>query len=98
MSDQSGAAPERISVDQLAEAVTSGVLRALSSQTFRDEERPARVAELAAERGIFGQLVITCGMWPTGKEPPLIGGGLPNRIVAGGGVGDGGGEDQGTSP
>jgi hypothetical protein len=91
MSDQSGAVPKPISVDQLTEAITSGVLRALSSQTFVDKDRPVNGAQLAAERGIFSQLVITCGNWPTGKEAPVIGGGLPNTIVAGGG-------DQGTPP
>jgi hypothetical protein len=88
--------PERISVDQLTEAITNGVLRALGAQTFVDEDRRVNVARLAAERGIFSQLVITCGMWPTGKEPPVVGGGeLPGRIVAGGGAG---GPDQGASP
>ena len=95
MSDQSGAAPEPISVDQLTEAITSGVLRALSSQAFVDKDRPVNAARLAAERGIFSQLVVTCGMWPAGKESPVIGGGLPSTIVAGGGAGGG---DQGTPP
>jgi hypothetical protein len=95
MSDQSEAAPKPISVDQLTEAITSGVLRALSAQTFVDKDRPVNMAQLAAERGIFSQIVITCGSWPTGKESPVIGSGLPNTIVAGGGAG---GEDQGTLP
>ena len=74
MSDQPGAmAPGPISVDQLTEAVASGVLRALSSPAFA-QERPVDVAQLAAERGIFGQITIICGWWPTGKEPPVIGG------------------------
>lgn len=85
MSDQPGAersAP--ISVDQLTEAVASGVLRALNSPAFA-KDKAVDVGQLAADRGIFGQVVILCGVWPTGKEPPGGGIGLPG--TTGGGVG-----------
>ena len=86
MTERSGAAPEPISVDQLTEAVTNGVLRALSAQRTA-ENSPVSVAKMIADRGIFSQIIVTCGSWPTGKEPPLIDGGVPSTIVAGGGQG-----------
>lgn len=83
MSDQSSAqTPASISVDQLTEAVASGVLRALNSPTFA-RDKAIDVGQLAADRGIFGQIVIVCGMWPTGKEPPVGGIGLPVGGVGG---------------
>jgi hypothetical protein len=73
MSDQpTPTSPGPISVEQLTEAVARGVLQALSSPAFA-REKAVDVAQLAAERGIFGQLVIICGFWPTGKEPPIGG-------------------------
>lgn len=66
------ARPEAIGVDQLTEAITSGVLRALESQTATHGE-PVDFAKMASDRGIFGQVVILCGIWPNGKEPPVIG-------------------------
>jgi hypothetical protein len=88
MSDQSSIGrSESIGVDQLTEAIASGVLRALGSQAAQD--KPVDFAQLASDRGIFGQVVILCGIWPTGKEPPVIGG-LPESLGNVGGV-------QGTS-
>ena len=86
MSDQPGAqTPASIPVDQLTEAVASGVLRALNSPTFA-KDKAVDVGQLAADRGVFGQIVILCGIWPTGKESPVGGLGLP---VGGlGGVGE----------
>jgi hypothetical protein len=85
MSDQPSAeTPASISVDQLTEAVASGVLRALNSPAFA-KDKAIDVGQLAADRGIFGQIVIVCGMWPTGKEPPLGGVGLPVGGVGGAG-------------
>jgi hypothetical protein len=64
--------PEAIGVDQLTEAITNGVLRALGSQGATHGE-PVDFLKLASDRGIFGQVVILCGIWPNGKEPPVIG-------------------------
>jgi len=85
MSDQSGAeTPASIPVDQLTEAVASGVLRALNSPTFA-KDKAVDIGQLAADRGVFGQIVILCGIWPTGKEPPVGGLGLPFGGVGGAG-------------
>jgi hypothetical protein len=85
MSEQPGAeTPASIPVDQLTEAVASGVLRALNSPTFA-RDKAVDVGQLAADRGIFGQIVIVCGIWPTGKEPPVGGIGLPIGGVGGAG-------------
>jgi hypothetical protein len=75
---------ESIAVDQLTEAIATGVLRALGSQSA-SQDKPVDIGRLAADRGIFGQVVILCGVWPSGKEPPLIGG-LPGGVGNVGGV------------
>jgi hypothetical protein len=65
-------------VDQLTEAITSGVLRALAAQSA-ETDSPVDLAELVGKRGIFGQVIVLGGMWPDGTR---IG-----RTVLGGAVG-----------
>jgi hypothetical protein len=72
-----------ISVDQLTEAVTNGVLRALNAQRASDN---AVSIEQMIDRGIFSQIVVTAGNWPTGRDPFPNGVSLPNTIVGGPGA------------
>jgi hypothetical protein len=44
-------------VDQLTEAITSGVLRALAAQSA-ETDSPVDLAELVGKRGIFGQVIV----------------------------------------
>lgn len=70
-----------ISVDQLTEGIATGVLRALNSPAIA-KDKTVDIAQLAADRGIFGQLVIICGFLPPGQTLPgtgsIIGGGIGN--------------------
>jgi hypothetical protein len=61
-----------ITLDQLSEAVTSGVLRAISAHRLEARDTPGDLSRMLLDRGIFGQVVVTCGQWPNGKEPPIL--------------------------
>jgi hypothetical protein len=74
---------EPISVDQLTEAVTNGVLRALNAQRASDS---VVSIDQMIDRGIFSQIVVTAGNWPTGRDPFPSGVSLPNAIAGGPGA------------
>jgi hypothetical protein len=58
-----------IPVDQLVNAVTEGVLRALEARSAA-EDSGGSVADLLADHGIFGTVTVTGGLWPRDRRPP----------------------------
>jgi hypothetical protein len=66
---------KQLSVDQLTEAVASGVLRALEARVPSDEAVDFR--SVVKEGGLFGSIHITCGIWPPDLD--RSGGLLPPR-------------------
>jgi hypothetical protein len=66
--------PNQLSMDQLTEAVTGGVLRALEARKVSD--RPIDFESIIKDRGIFGKIVVTCGIWP--NDPRTLPGELPD--------------------
>jgi hypothetical protein len=74
-------APASLSIEGVAEAVTSGVLRALAAHASSTEEQ-VDIAALIAAGGLFGSVVIVGGMWPTNTKTGIAG--LPGAVVGGG--------------
>jgi hypothetical protein len=74
MSEQPGGGRpnDSIPVDRLTEAITAGVLRALAAQAAA-ESVDSDILGMVEKRGIFGQVVVTGGMWPTDQRAPILG-------------------------
>jgi hypothetical protein len=77
-----------LSVQDLTEAVASGVLRALAIHQAA-HDAPADAETLSKGGGAFASLTIVCGQWPTGNRNPL-GTGIPGPFggIAGGIAGE----------
>jgi hypothetical protein len=79
-----------LSVQDLTEAVATGVLRALAAHQAANDA-PADAETLSKGGGVFGSLVIVCGQWPTGNRNPL---GIPGPF---GGIAGGNTDEQSGS-
>jgi hypothetical protein len=59
-----------LSVQDLTEAVATGVLRAMTAHQAANDAL-ADMETLSKSGGVFGSLVVVCGQWPTGDRNPL---------------------------
>jgi len=58
-----------IPLDQLVNAVTEGVLRALDARSSAEDDGGS-LSDLLADHGIFGTVTVTGGLWPRDGGQP----------------------------